>query len=49
VVRNSDLAAHPVVRGRYPFLAQAILPGVTANPQHGNRRRNLLQRTRCLP
>ncbi|MDX6427763.1 MAG: xanthine dehydrogenase YagS FAD-binding subunit, partial [Streptosporangiaceae bacterium] len=24
-VRNGDLAAHPLVRGRYPMLAQAVL------------------------
>lgn len=47
-VRNSDLAAHPAVRARYPMLARALLSG--ASPQLRNTATtggNLLQRTRC--
>ncbi|MFC9735395.1 FAD binding domain-containing protein [Streptomyces roseolus] len=47
-VRNSDLAAHPLVRTRYPVLSQALLSG--ASPQLRNAATtggNLLQRTRC--
>jgi xanthine dehydrogenase YagS FAD-binding subunit len=49
LVRNSDLAADPVVRRRYPLLSQAILAG--ASGQLRNRASvggNLLQRTRCF-
>ncbi len=45
---NADTATHPVVRERYPLLAQAILAG--ASPQLRNMATtggNLLQRTRC--
>src|SRR5689334_21834164 len=48
LVRNSDLANHPIVRERYPLLAQALVAG--ASPQLRNMARvggNLLQRTRC--
>ncbi|MGX7731108.1 FAD binding domain-containing protein [Rhodococcus sp. 2H158] len=48
-VRNSDLAAHPIVRRRYPVLARALLAG--ASPQLRNMATtagNLLQRTRCV-
>lgn len=48
LVPNSDLAAHPVVRARYPVLARALLAGASA--QLRNRATtggNLLQRTRC--
>jgi xanthine dehydrogenase YagS FAD-binding subunit len=48
LVRNSDLAHHPVVAAEYPVLAQAILSG--ASPQLRNMATvggNLLQRTRC--
>ncbi|MFC0601518.1 FAD binding domain-containing protein [Streptomyces palmae] len=48
-VRNSELAAEPVVRERYPVLSQALLAG--ASPQLRNAATiggNLLQRTRCL-
>ncbi len=46
--RNSDVAAHPSVRARYPALSQALLAG--ASPQLRNAATtggNLLQRTRC--
>ena len=48
LVRNSDLAAHPLVRERYPVLSRALLAG--ASGQLRNRATtggNLLQRTRC--
>jgi xanthine dehydrogenase YagS FAD-binding subunit len=48
LVRNSDLAADPQVRARYPVLARALLAG--ASGQLRNRATtggNLLQRTRC--
>jgi len=49
VVRNSDLAYHPIVRKDYAVLSEAILSG--ASPQLRNMATtagNLLQRTRCL-
>ena len=48
MVRNSDLAEHPLVRQRYPVLSEALLAG--ASPQLRNMATvggNLLQRTRC--
>ena len=48
LARNSDTADHPLVRQRYPLLAQAILAG--ASPQLRNMATNggnLMQRTRC--
>jgi xanthine dehydrogenase YagS FAD-binding subunit len=48
MVRNSDLADHPLIRQRYPLLSQALLSG--ASPQLRNMATtggNLLQRTRC--
>ncbi len=48
LARNSDTADHPLVRERYPMLAQALYSG--ASPQLRNRATNggnLLQRTRC--
>ncbi|MFF9037335.1 FAD binding domain-containing protein [Streptomyces sp. NPDC014892] len=49
LVRNSALAAHPVVRSRYPFLSQAILLGATGQIRNmATVGGNLLQRTRCL-
>jgi xanthine dehydrogenase YagS FAD-binding subunit len=49
LVRNSDLAEHPLVTSRYPVLSEAILAG--ASPQLRNLATtggNLLQRTRCF-
>jgi xanthine dehydrogenase YagS FAD-binding subunit len=49
LVTNSDLAADPIVRHRYPLLSQALLAG--ASGQLRNRASvagNLLQRTRCF-
>ncbi len=48
LVRNSDLADHPVIRSQFPLLSQALLSG--ASPQLRNLATtggNLLQRTRC--
>jgi len=48
LVRNSDLAAHPVVRSRYPVLAQAVLMGASGQLRNmATVGGNLLQRTRC--
>jgi xanthine dehydrogenase YagS FAD-binding subunit len=47
-VRNSDMAHHPLIQGRYPFLSQALLAG--ASPQLRNMATtagNVMQRTRC--
>ncbi|MFC6082020.1 FAD binding domain-containing protein [Sphaerisporangium aureirubrum] len=49
LVRNSHLAAHPLVRGRYPVLAQALLSGASAQLRNmATVGGNLLQRTRCV-
>jgi xanthine dehydrogenase YagS FAD-binding subunit len=48
LVRNSDLAEHPLVTARYPVLSEALLSG--ASPQLRNQATtagNLMQRTRC--
>lgn len=48
LVRNSDLADHPLVKQRYPVLSEALLAG--ASPQLRNLATvggNILQRTRC--
>ncbi|GAB2688524.1 xanthine dehydrogenase family protein subunit M [Saccharopolyspora gloriosae] len=47
-VRNSDLAAHPLVRERFPVLAQALLAGASGQLRNvATTGGNLLQRTRC--
>jgi xanthine dehydrogenase YagS FAD-binding subunit len=48
LVKNSDLADHPIIKSQYPLLSQALLSG--ASPQLRNMATtggNLLQRTRC--
>lgn len=46
--RNTAVAAHPVVRKRYPVLARAILSGASAQIRNmATTGGNLLQRTRC--
>ncbi len=46
--RNTDTAAHPEVRRRYPMLSQAILAGATVQLRNmATNGGNLLQRTRC--
>lgn len=48
-VRNSDLAAHPLVRERYPLLSSALLHGASGQLRNlATTAGNLLQRTRCL-
>jgi xanthine dehydrogenase YagS FAD-binding subunit len=48
-VRNSDLAADPVVRARYPVLSQALLAGASGQLRNAaTTGGNLLQRTRCV-
>ena len=48
-VRNSDLAAHPTIRTRYPVVARALLAGASAQIRHqATTAGNLLQRTRCV-
>lgn len=47
-VRNSDLAAHPAVRRRWPALSQALLAGASGQLRNtATTGGNLLQRTRC--
>ncbi|MDF5754712.1 xanthine dehydrogenase family protein subunit M [Spongiactinospora sp. TRM90649] len=47
-VRNSDLAADPVIRQRYPMLARAVLSGASGQVRNmATVGGNLLQRTRC--
>lgn len=48
-VANSDLAAHPLVRERYPVLSQALLAGASGQLRNAaTTGGNLLQRTRCV-
>jgi xanthine dehydrogenase YagS FAD-binding subunit len=48
-VRNSDLAADPRVRERYPVLAQALLSGASGQLRNmATTGGNPLQRTRCV-
>jgi xanthine dehydrogenase YagS FAD-binding subunit len=48
-VRNSDLAAHPLVRERYPAVSSALLHGASGQLRNlATTGGNLLQRTRCL-
>jgi xanthine dehydrogenase YagS FAD-binding subunit len=48
-VRNSDLAADPVIRSRYPVLSQALLAGASGQLRNlATTGGNLLQRTRCV-
>ncbi len=47
-VSNSDLAAHPLVRRRYPALSMALLAGASGQLRNAaTTGGNLLQRTRC--
>ncbi|MER5540593.1 FAD binding domain-containing protein [Streptomyces mirabilis] len=49
LVTNSRLAADPLIRTRYPVLAQAILLGASAQLRNmATVGGNLLQRTRCM-
>lgn len=45
---NTAVAAHPLIRSRYPFLSQAVLFGASAQIRNmATTAGNLLQRTRC--
>ncbi|MCI2423282.1 xanthine dehydrogenase family protein subunit M [Saccharopolyspora sp. K220] len=47
-VRNSELAAHPMIRSRYPGLTRALLSGASGQLRNlATTGGNLLQRTRC--
>jgi xanthine dehydrogenase YagS FAD-binding subunit len=47
-MRNSELAAHPLVRERYPMLSSALLHGASGQLRNlATTGGNLLQRTRC--
>jgi xanthine dehydrogenase YagS FAD-binding subunit len=49
VVRNSDVAYHPVVRKNHTVLSEAILSGATVQIRNmATTAGNLLQRTRCM-
>ena len=48
LVRNTDLAYHPLVQKRYPVLASAIMAGASQQLRNmASTGGNLLQRTRC--
>jgi xanthine dehydrogenase YagS FAD-binding subunit len=48
-VRNTDLAAHPLVRPRYPVLARAVLSGASGQLRNlASTGGNLVQRTRFV-
>jgi xanthine dehydrogenase YagS FAD-binding subunit len=48
LVRNSDLAYHPLVEHRYPVLASAVMAGASQQLRNmASTGGNLLQRTRC--
>jgi xanthine dehydrogenase YagS FAD-binding subunit len=48
MVRNSDMAHHPLLRERYPLVSQAILAGASGQIRNmATTAGNLLQRTRC--
>ncbi|GAB3420050.1 FAD binding domain-containing protein [Flindersiella endophytica] len=48
-VRNSELAASPLVREHYPVLAEALLAGASGQLRNvATTAGNLLQRTRCV-
>lgn len=49
LVRNSDMAAHPLVRTRYPFVTQALVAGASGQLRNmATTAGNLMQRTRCV-
>jgi xanthine dehydrogenase YagS FAD-binding subunit len=49
LVRNSDLAHHPIVQSSYSVLSQALLSGASAQLRNmATTGGNLLQRTRCM-
>jgi xanthine dehydrogenase YagS FAD-binding subunit len=49
MVRNSDLAYHPIVRKNYAVLSEALLSGASTQLRNmATTAGNLLQRTRCM-
>ncbi len=49
LVKNSEMAAHPVIRTRFPFVTQAIVAGASGQIRNmATTAGNLLQRTRCV-
>ena len=49
LVRNSDLAYHPVIAERYPLIASALLAGASQQLRNmASTGGNLVQRTRCF-
>jgi xanthine dehydrogenase YagS FAD-binding subunit len=49
LARNSDTAAHPLLRERYPAVARALLAGASGQLRNlATTAGNLLQRTRCV-
>ena len=49
MVRNSDLAAHPLIRTRFPFITQALVAGASGQLRNmATTGGNLMQRTRCV-
>lgn len=49
LVRNSDMAAHPLIRSRYPFVTQALVAGASGQLRNmATTAGNLMQRTRCV-
>ena len=49
MVRNSDLAHHPLIQEQYPVLSEALLAGASAQLRNmASTGGNLLQRTRCM-
>ena len=49
LVRNADLAHHPLILADYPVLSQALLAGASAQLRNmATTGGNLLQRTRCM-
>ena len=48
LVRNSDLAYHPVIKKNFPVLSEALLSGASAQLRNmATTAGNLMQRTRC--
>jgi xanthine dehydrogenase YagS FAD-binding subunit len=49
MVRNTDLAQHPIVKKNYPVISEALLSGATVQLRNmATTGGNLLQRTRCM-
>ncbi len=49
MVRNSDLAHHPLIQKHYPVLSEALLAGASVQLRNvAGTGGNLLQRTRCM-